>query len=106
MMAGSASLTNVPAHGADLGDEAAPQVDGVHDGQVVLQADAHVLFAEGRRDMHDAGAVGGGHVVAADHEPGSLVGLDEVVRRLVLEAEQLGARELGLDDGLLAEHRL
>ena len=41
----------------DLGDELALGVDGVDDRQVVLLPDAHVLLAEGGRDVHDAGAV-------------------------------------------------
>ncbi len=41
----------------DLGDEAALEVHGVHDRQVVLEADAHVVLAEGGGDVHDAGAV-------------------------------------------------
>ena len=90
----------------DLGDEPALEVDGVHDRQVVLEAHAHVVLAEGGGDVDDAGAVGGRDEVAADDEMGPLVGRHEVERRLVLEAEQLAARQLALDDGLLAEHLL
>ena len=90
----------------DLGDELALEVDGVDDRQVVLHADAHVVLAERRRDVDDAGAVGGGDVVAADDEVGALVRLHVVEQRLVLEAEQLGAGELAQHLGLLAEHLL
>ncbi len=48
----------------------------------------------------------GGDVVAADDEVGALVRLHEAERRLVLQAQQLGALELLLHDGLLAEHAL
>ena len=87
----------------DLGDELALEVDGVDDRQVVLHADAHVVLAEGRRDVHDAGAVGGGDVVAADDEVGALVRRQVRVQGLVLEAEQLGPGELAQHLGLLAE---
>ena len=89
-----------------LGDELALGVHGVDDRQVVLEADAHVLLAEGGGDVDDAGAVGGGDVVAADHEVRPLVRLHEAEGRLVLKAQQLGAGELALDDGLLAEDLL
>ena len=76
----------------DLGDELALGVDGVDHRQVVLHADAHVGLAEGRRDVHDAGAVRGRDVVVADDEVGALVRGHEAERRLVVQAQQLGAR--------------
>ena len=90
----------------DLGDEAALEVDGVDDRQVVLEAHAHVVLAEGGGHVDDAGAVAGRDEVGADHEMRPLVELHEGERRLVLEAEQLASRQLALDDGLAAEHLL
>jgi len=90
----------------DLGDEPALEVDGVHDRQIVLEAHAHVVLAEGGGHVDDTGSVGGRDEVAADDELRPLVGRHEVERRLVLEAEQLAARQLALDYGLLAEHLL
>ncbi len=95
-----------PGPRRDLGDEPALEVDGVDHRQVVLHTDAHVLFAEGGRDVDDTGAVGGGDVVAADDEVGALVGAHEAERRLVVQAQQVGARELAQDLGLLAEDLL
>ena len=92
--------------GRDLGDEAPGGVDQVDDRQVVVAPDAHVVFAEGRREVHDAGAVANRHVAVADHIPGAPVGRDEVEGRLVLEAEQLATRDQALDRGLGPEHRL
>ena len=63
-------LDEAPGPRRDLGDEAALGVDGVDDRQVVLEPDLHVVLAEGRRDVDDAGAVGRRHEVAADDEVG------------------------------------
>ena len=99
-------LDEAPGPRRHLGDEAPLGVDRVDDRQVVLEPDPHVLLAEGRGDVDDPGAVGRGDVVAADDVVRPPVDGQEDVRRLVLEAEQLGAAQLALDDGLLAEHLL
>ena len=65
--------------GRDLGGEAAFQVHGHDHRQVVLLADDHVVGAEGRGDVDDAGPLVGGHEVGGDDPPGRLVGLHELV---------------------------
>ncbi len=92
--------------GLDLGDEASGGVDRIDHRQVVVDPDAHVVFAEGRRDVHDAGAVANRDVAVADHIPGAPVGRHEPVGRFVLEVQQRAAGDDALDHGLGAEHRL
>ena len=75
-------------------DEAALGVHQVDEGHPVLPAHAVVVLAEGRGDVHDAGAVLHRDVVVADHEPGLPVRLPEAVQRLIFLPLQRGAREL------------
>ena len=72
MISGSASLTNMPAHGVTSAMNL-PSASTALRRQVVLLADAHVVLAEGRGDVDDAGAVGGRDEIAADDEVGALV---------------------------------
>ena len=92
--------------GRHLGGEPALAVDGVQHGEVVLEADAHVVLAEGRRGVHDASALGRRHVVAGDHHEGRLVGRDEGVGRLVAQSDKAAAGERAEDAGALAQDGL
>src|SRR5690606_16653785 len=89
--------------GRDLFGEAAGVVDG-HDG---LDAggvgDELVLLAEGGGDVHDAGAVVGGDVVGGEHLVGVGAAGEEVERRAVAQAHEVGAPVAADDPGLLAE---
>ncbi len=99
-------LDEAPGPGHDLSLEPPLPVDRVDERQVVLETDAHVVLAEGGRDVDHARAVGGGDEVAADDVVRPLVGLHEAERRLVLQAEQVAAGEPALYHGAPAEHRL
>ena len=89
----------------DLGREAGLFVHGHDHGQVVGLAYEHVVGAEGRRDVDDAGALIGGDKVGRDDPPGRLVGRNEAVGGLVAAPDQLGARKGLLDGGVGAEDR-
>ena len=73
------------------GVELAAGVDR-HDGLDARRVrDDLVLLTEGRRDVHQPGAVVGGDVVGGEHAVGVLPAREEVERREVGGAEQLGA---------------
>ena len=76
-----------------VGGHAALRVHEVHEGDVVFPADAVIVLTKGGSDMHDAGAVGHGDVIVADHAPGGLVQLahGEVEQGLVFHALQVDA---------------
>ncbi len=86
-------------------------VDREHGGDPVALADLLVDLAVRRRHVHDAGAVGGGDLVAAVEDPPRLLGAEplgvgeEVEQRLVPPSHQLGPLEPGHDPllGVLAE---
>ncbi len=63
MMPASASLTNTPTQGVISAVKRASSSTGMITGQVVGLAHRHVVGAEGGRDVHDAGALVGGHEV-------------------------------------------
>ena len=80
----------------DVLREPALGVDGADPGHAVGRAGDGVVFAETRRDMHDAGAVLGAHVVGADHA-------ERAFGRLVLEIrEERGVTQSGEVGALIA----
>ena len=74
-----------------VGGHAALGVHEVHEGDVVLPADPVIVLTKGGSDMYDAGTVGHGDVIVADHVPGGLVQLahGEVEQGLVFHALQV-----------------
>ena len=56
-----------------VGGHAALGVHEVHEGDVVLPTDAVIVLTKGGSDMNDAGTVGHGDVIIADHTPGGLI---------------------------------
>ncbi len=93
--------------GADLGDELAVVVNGHDHRQVIFQGGGHILGAEGRGGVHQAGAVLGGHVILEDDVIRRFVGVDEGEQRLVAFAFEL-LPFVRVDDGvgLVAEDLL
>ena len=96
-----------PAHGVG---EAAVGADRVEGGQAVLPADLAVDLAEGGRQVHQAGALLGGHVRRRDHPPA--VGPRGRVQiregTLVVQPDQGGAGDPQRDPGRrpLPHHRV
>ena len=88
-----------------LGGEPAGRVDRHHGDDAGRVGGDLVLLAEGRRHVHDAGALVGGHVVRGQHPVGVGVAEEVAERRHVRPPHQLGAGE-PLDHpvlGVLAE---
>ena len=86
----SASLTNTPGHVVSAVMQ--PWVSTqLHEGDVVLPTDAVIVLTKGGSDMDDAGTVGHGDVIIADHTPGGLVQFahGEVEQGLVFHALQV-----------------
>ena len=73
--------------------ELADVVDGHHDLDAGRVGDDLVLLTERRRDVHHAGAVVGGDVARGEHLVGVLPADEEVERRRVAQADELGALE-------------
>ena len=74
-----------------VGGHAALGVHEVHEGDVVLPTDAVIVLTKGGSDMNDAGTVGHGDVIIADHTPGGLIQFahGEVEQGLVFHALQV-----------------
>ena len=98
---------------AHLGGEDTAVVDGQDDADAVLHAGPHVILTEGRSLVDQAGAVRGGHVVGGDDGPAvgaggaalgaAFGGVEVVVDRVVVDADQLRALVGGDDGGFLAQ---
>ena len=92
--------------------EAGREVDGVEHGKALTLAGLAVDLPEGRGQVHDAGAVLGGHEVGRDHHV-RLLGPSvweghEVERPLVVQADERGGGEVLDDLGVcsLSQHSL
>ena len=77
----------------DFGREATLCINRHDQGQIVRPTHLHVLGPERRSYVHDAGALGRAHKISADHEPGLLVRLHEMEKRLIRPSQQLRSWE-------------
>ena len=77
-------------------------VDELHKRQIIRSADLSVVLAERRRDMHHAGAVGGGNVFGVRNEKCLLPFLIEVEKRFVFDVFVVFAFS-GVDDFVVLE---
>ena len=106
MRIGSASLKNLPGDRLDLVHEAAVEPHPVHHRQSLGAAQADIVFAVGRRAVHDAGAVLDGHEVGRPHLADGTVGGEVVEQARVAHSLEVGTLH-ALADGVLGvpQHR-
>ena len=112
MIAGSASFTNVPAHGvvpSGVSTNVGRGTDRVEHRQALGVGDLAVDLAERGREVHDAGAVVDGHEVGGDDRGRPAVRrrrrqLEEVERALVVEADEVVDRDRAEHLGVVAQH--
>ena len=96
----------------DLRGEASARIERLHHLDAVGGREFHVLLTEGGSEVHDAGAVLGGHVVAQQHPVGARMSDEEVERRCVGKTFELRSavapEDLGLTEflGVAAQQRL
>ena len=91
--AGSASFTNRPATDGHRRLEARLRVHRVEHRQALGLADLAVDLAERRREVHDPGAVVGGHEVGGDDAPAVALGGQPVEGPLVPQADEVARRD-------------
>ncbi len=110
MIAGSASFTNVPAHGCGTSGcrRTSPRADRVEHRQALGVGDLAVDLAERGREVHDARAVVDGDEVGG-HDPRRprrrrSRELEEVEGPLVAEPDEVVDRDRADDLGVVAEH--
>jgi hypothetical protein len=91
----------------DVGVEVGGGVDRVQEGKAFVLTDLTVDLAEGRREVHDAGAVVDGHEVGRDHAPGVGVGRDRemVEGTLVVHSDEVTDRHRPKNLSIVSEHR-
>ena len=83
MISGLASNTCKPSYGGTSEVNLPPASTGLHHLDAGRVGDDLVLLTEGRRDVHDPGAVLGGDVVGGEHPVGVRPAGEEVERRRV-----------------------